>query len=63
MTGRRSHGRLSALNGVVHQGSSAAARSADRCNRLLCDPQRFDTDHLVFDSLCRIPEVHGALGI
>ena len=22
MTGRRSHGRLSALNGVVHQGSS-----------------------------------------
>ena len=23
MTGRRSHGRLSALNGVVHQGSSA----------------------------------------
>ena len=30
MTGRRSHGRLSALNGVVHQGSSpppTAARS------------------------------------
>ena len=24
MTGRRSHGRLSALNGVVHQGRSAA---------------------------------------
>ncbi len=23
MTGRRSHGRLSALNGVVHQGSTA----------------------------------------
>ena len=23
MTGRRSHGRLSALNGVVHQGSSS----------------------------------------
>ena len=25
MTGRRSHGRLSALNGVVHQGSSDIA--------------------------------------
>ena len=25
MTGRRSHGRLSALNGVVHQGSIAAS--------------------------------------
>ena len=24
MTGRRSHGRLSALNGVVHQGKSTA---------------------------------------
>ncbi len=24
MTGRRSHGRLSALNGVVHQGSAYA---------------------------------------
>ena len=28
MTGRRSHGRLSALNGVVHQGSSAAEIAA-----------------------------------
>ena len=26
MTGRRSHGRLSALNGVVHQGSGAVER-------------------------------------
>ena len=26
MTGRRSHGRLSALNGVVHQGSAAVGR-------------------------------------
>ena len=26
MTGRRSHGRLSALNGVVHQGSSSSVR-------------------------------------
>ena len=25
MTGRRSHGRLSALNGVVHQGSGSAS--------------------------------------
>ena len=25
MTGRRSHGRLSALNGVVHQGSGTLA--------------------------------------
>ena len=25
MTGRRSHGRLSALNGVVHQGSYVVA--------------------------------------
>ena len=25
MTGRRSHGRLSALNGVVHQGTDKAA--------------------------------------
>ena len=25
MTGRRSHGRLSALNGVVHQGIAAPA--------------------------------------
>ncbi len=28
MTGRRSHGRLSALNGVVHQGSGAMAWSS-----------------------------------
>ena len=27
MTGRRSHGRLSALNGVVHQGSLAVGRT------------------------------------
>ena len=27
MTGRRSHGRLSALNGVVHQGTSGASAS------------------------------------
>ena len=27
MTGRRSHGRLSALNGVVHQGSARASLS------------------------------------
>ena len=26
MTGRRSHGRLSALNGVVHQGTAPLAR-------------------------------------
>ena len=28
MTGRRSHGRLSALNGVVHQGSVSAQVAA-----------------------------------
>ena len=30
MTGRRSHGRLSALNGVVHQGSVAAGVCKER---------------------------------
>ena len=30
MTGRRSHGRLSALNGVVHQGIDLAFEEADR---------------------------------
>ena len=30
MTGRRSHGRLSALNGVVHQGSVTAVPYAAR---------------------------------
>ena len=30
MTGRRSHGRLSALNGVVHQGTSATRRRWSR---------------------------------
>ena len=30
MTGRRSHGRLSALNGVVHQGTKAARRYYDQ---------------------------------
>ena len=29
MTGRRSHGRLSALNGVVHQGSLAVQLSPE----------------------------------
>ena len=33
MTGRRSHGRLSALNGVVHQGRSATLRAAVASNR------------------------------
>ena len=28
MTGRRSHGRLSALNGVVHQGTSPATTAS-----------------------------------
>ena len=47
MTGRRSHGRLSALNGVVHQGSDLmgkalwklvenAARFPRRGGRVLC---------------------------
>ena len=31
MTGRRSHGRLSALNGVVHQGTCRSP-SGDRCS-------------------------------
>ena len=30
MTGRRSHGRLSALNGVVHQGRRAPDRPAEK---------------------------------
>ena len=29
MTGRRSHGRLSALNGVVHQGNLAVEQRSD----------------------------------
>ena len=33
MTGRRSHGRLSALNGVVHQGNVAAAFRGGRAPR------------------------------
>ena len=33
MTGRRSHGRLSALNGVVHQGSASADFSASTTER------------------------------
>ena len=35
MTGRRSHGRLSALNGVVHQGITVA--SISRMIHLLAD--------------------------
>ena len=36
MTGRRSHGRLSALNGVVHQGSiKAQIRQAKWKSRLI----------------------------
>ena len=36
MTGRRSHGRLSALNGVVHQGTSSSVCPArvSVCDRL-----------------------------
>ena len=38
MTGRRSHGRLSALNGVVHQGTSVTEQgwqlSVDATDRL-----------------------------
>ena len=30
MTGRRSHGRLSALNGVVHQGTAAPGAGTER---------------------------------
>ena len=36
MTGRRSHGRLSALNGVVHQGSTEAATPSLRFCTLNC---------------------------
>ena len=32
MTGRRSHGRLSALNGVVHQGSAKTQFRSTRWN-------------------------------
>ena len=35
MTGRRSHGRLSALNGVVHQGSVHVDIRARRKGRLV----------------------------
>ena len=31
MTGRRSHGRLSALNGVVHQGMYATGHARTGC--------------------------------
>ena len=34
MTGRRSHGRLSALNGVVHQGRTTPAQAAGVTDRL-----------------------------
>ena len=42
MTGRRSHGRLSALNGVVHQGTSPA------------HAQRFLHVHGVIQNLFRV---------
>ena len=53
MTGRRSHGRLSALNGVVHQGSDAHERALDGGEQIegggriitRRPGQRVDTDH------------------
>ena len=42
MTGRRSHGRLSALNGVVHQGSVTVERPLYLCDQMtLKDKARF----------------------
>ena len=38
MTGRRSHGRLSALNGVVHQGKAVEAATFAGSERVACGP-------------------------
>ena len=42
MTGRRSHGRLSALNGVVHQGSAGLARAVRRAGHRVVEVNRGD---------------------
>ena len=41
MTGRRSHGRLSALNGVVHQGSDFLEANELRLGQILDRPLDF----------------------
>ena len=49
MTGRRSHGRLSALNGVVHQGSDQVHQQDDRVahrNILATTPRITKLDNL-----------------
>ena len=44
MTGRRSHGRLSALNGVVHQGNGEPAAVETRAEPIsLCRKRSFAT--------------------
>ena len=37
MTGRRSHGRLSALNGVVHQGSYILQAVSESLDQFILD--------------------------
>ena len=45
MTGRRSHGRLSALNGVVHQGTSDPVGAAVRTKRSRSKRDRYRSGH------------------
>ena len=74
MTGRRSHGRLSALNGVVHQGRTDAEKigspdikvglSPGRSDQELCDLGRKRLIHGFFWDLpeqCFLASVDGRL--